>query len=292
MSNATHRNERSNGVRTAPADLVPLAPTAGPPADHQGAGLAPAVAQQLDAPLDPSLVAQRKGRAGHTFPYLPGRVAIQQANRLLGFGGWGYDLVGDVTPRDITTRDSETGALAHATAYTATVRLHVPGVPPRTDVGFQVVAEESAQGHETAYKGAVTDALKRALRTLGGPVRQRSRRRRWQRRHRHLGRVAAPDAAGPGRPTGLRRRAGPHGRAPTAGAGPGRGARRQVAPAGRACRPQAGSARHNCNRKEGRRRSRSTASRLSGHDHQQPSQTAGPSPSDGGGPASISDHAR
>ena len=167
MSNATHSHERSNGVPTAPADLVPRAPTAGPPADHQAIGLAPAVAQQLDAPLDTSLVAQRKGRAGHTFPYLPGRVAIQQANRLLGFGGWGYDLVGEVTPREITTRDAQTGAVEHATAYTASVRLTVLGVPPRTDVGFQVVAEESAQGHETAYKGAVTDALKRALRTLG-----------------------------------------------------------------------------------------------------------------------------
>ena len=162
MSNATHSDATRNGVPAAPADLVPLAPTA-----DQGAGLAPAVAQQLDAPLDPSLVAQRKGRAGHTFPYLPGRVAIAQANRLLGFGGWGYDLVGEVVPRDIATRDAQTGAVEHATAYTATVRLTVPGVPPRTDVGFQVVAEESAQGHETAYKGAVTDALKRTLRTLG-----------------------------------------------------------------------------------------------------------------------------
>ena len=162
MSNATHNHERSNGVSAAPADLVPLAPTA-----DQGAGLAPTIAQQLDAPLDPSLVAQRKGRAGHTFPYLPGRVAIAQANRLLGYGGWGYDLVGEVTPRELTTRDAQTGTVEHATAYTATVRLHVPGVPPRTDVGFREVVEESAQGHETAYKGAVTDALKRALRTLG-----------------------------------------------------------------------------------------------------------------------------
>ncbi len=167
MSNAPHNHERSNGVSAAPADLVPLAPTAGRPADQQGTGLAPTSAQQLDAPLDPSLVAQRKGRAGHTFPYLPGRVAIQQANRLLGYGGWGYDLVGAVTPRELTTRDAQTGTVEHATAYTATVRLHVPGLPPRTDVGFRVVAEESAQGHETAYKGAVTDALKRALRTLG-----------------------------------------------------------------------------------------------------------------------------
>ena len=163
MSNATHRN----GTPAAPADLVPWAPTASLPADQQGAGLSPAVAQQLDAPLDPSLVAQRKGRAGHTFPYLPGRVAIAQANRLLGYGGWGYDLVGEVTSRELTTRDAQTGAVEHTTAYTATVRLHVPGVPPRTDVGFRVVAEESAQGHETAYKAAVTDALKRALRTLG-----------------------------------------------------------------------------------------------------------------------------
>ena len=167
MSNATHSDATRNGVPAAPADLVPLASTAGPPHDGQGAGLATAVTQQLAAPLDPSLVAQRKGRAGHTYAYLPRRVAIQQANRLLGFGGWGYDLVGEVTPRELTTRDAQTGAVEHTTAYTATVRLHVPGVPPRTDVGFQVVAEESAQGHETAYKGAVTDALKRALRTLG-----------------------------------------------------------------------------------------------------------------------------
>ena len=167
MSNATSSNATKNGVPAAPADLVPLEPAAGPPPDGQGAGLAPTVTHQLAAPLDPSLVAQRKGRAGHTYAYLAGRVAIQQANRLLGFGGWGYDLVGEVTPRELTTRDAQTGAVEHATAYTATVRLTVPGVPPRTDVGFQVVAEESAPGHETAYKGAITDGLKRALRTLG-----------------------------------------------------------------------------------------------------------------------------
>ena len=168
MSNATRSDTtRSNGVPAAPADLVPLAPTGGPPPDDQRAGLSPAVTQQLAAPLDPSLVAQRKGRAGHTYAYLAGRVAIAQATRLLGFGGWGYDLVGEVTPQELTTRDAQTGTVEHATAYTATVRLHVPGVPPRPDVGFQVVAEDSAQGHETAYKGAVTDGLKRALRTLG-----------------------------------------------------------------------------------------------------------------------------
>ena len=45
--------------------------------------------------------------------------------------------------------------------------MTVPGSPSRTDVGFHAVAEETAEGHETAFKGAVTDALKRALRGYG-----------------------------------------------------------------------------------------------------------------------------
>ena len=52
-------------------------------------------------------------------------------------------------------------------AYAATVRVTVPGSPSRTDVGFHAVVEETAEGHETAFKGAVTDALKRALRGYG-----------------------------------------------------------------------------------------------------------------------------
>ncbi len=52
-------------------------------------------------------------------------------------------------------------------AYTAPVRVTVPGAPPRTDIGFHAVTEETADGHETAIKGAVTDGLKRALRSFG-----------------------------------------------------------------------------------------------------------------------------
>ena len=45
--------------------------------------------------------------------------------------------------------------------------MTVPGSQPRTDTGFQAVADETVEGHETAWKGAVTDALKRALRSYG-----------------------------------------------------------------------------------------------------------------------------
>ena len=63
--------------------------------------------------------------------------------------------------------DPKTGETRHVRAYAATVRVTVPGSPSRTDVGFHAVAEETAEGYETAYKGAVTDALKRALRGYG-----------------------------------------------------------------------------------------------------------------------------
>ncbi len=52
-------------------------------------------------------------------------------------------------------------------AYSAPVRVSVNGAPPRTDIGFHIVAEDTPEGHDTACKGAVTDGLKRALRSFG-----------------------------------------------------------------------------------------------------------------------------
>ncbi|MCY4392946.1 MAG: Rad52/Rad22 family DNA repair protein [Chloroflexi bacterium] len=130
-------------------------------------GLPPAVTQRLGEPLDEGLVSHRKGRKGRSFAYIEGHVAIEQANRILGFGGWGYELVGDVTLREGESVDPKTGEAKPWRAYAATVRVTVPGSQPRTDTGFQAVADDTAEGHETAWKGAVTDALKRALRSYG-----------------------------------------------------------------------------------------------------------------------------
>ncbi len=130
-------------------------------------GLPPATTQKLGEPLDEGLVSHRKGRGGRTFAYLEGRSAIDQANRIFGFGGWGYELTGPVELRESESVDPKTGETRHMRAYAATVRVTVPGSPSRTDVGFHAVVEETAEGHETAFKGAVTDALKRALRGYG-----------------------------------------------------------------------------------------------------------------------------
>ncbi len=130
-------------------------------------GLPPAVTGALGQPLDPALVSQRKGRAGRSYDYLEGHAVIDQANRIFGFGGWGYELAGDVTLREIEHVDSRTGEVKRTHAYSAPVRVTVPGAPPRTDIGFNAVAEDNADGHETAIKGAVTDGMKRALRSFG-----------------------------------------------------------------------------------------------------------------------------
>ena len=130
-------------------------------------GLSPAVTKALALPLDPSLVSRRQGRGGRVFDYLEGHVVIDQAIDVFGQGGWGYDVMGDVTLREIETVDPNTGEVRRGHAYAAKVKVTVPGAPPRTDVGFHAVAEETVEGHETAYKGAVTDAKKRALRSFG-----------------------------------------------------------------------------------------------------------------------------
>ena len=130
-------------------------------------GLTPAVTNALGQPIDPGLVSQRKGRGGRVFDYLEGHVVIDQANCIFGYGGWGYELVGDVTLRRIETVDTSTGEVKVAQGYSAPVRVTVAGALPRTDTGVHPVMEDTLDGHDTAIKGAVTDGMKRAFRSFG-----------------------------------------------------------------------------------------------------------------------------
>ena len=130
-------------------------------------GLSPAVSQALGQPLDPALASQRKGRGGKSFDYLEGHIVIAQANRIFGYGGWGYELVGDVTLRRIETVNPQTGEVKVEQGYSAPVRVSVAGALPRADIGVHPVAEDTFDGHDTAIKGAVTDGLKRAFRSFG-----------------------------------------------------------------------------------------------------------------------------
>ena len=161
MTNGTHRNGSTNGVRP---DTTPMGDRE---LDLLWDSLPPRVTKELEQPLDPALISSRRGRGNRTYPYLEGHVAIAQANRIFGHGGWGYEVVDEVIQQEIRIVDPKTGEVRTANAYAATVRADVPGAPSRTDVGFHAVHDDTAEGHETAYKGAVTDALKRALRSFG-----------------------------------------------------------------------------------------------------------------------------
>ena len=75
--------------------------------------------------------------------------------------------MGDVTLRQVETVDSQTGEVKTSLGYSAPVRVTVAGALPRTDVGVHPVTEDNFDGHDTAMKGAVTDGMKRAFRSLG-----------------------------------------------------------------------------------------------------------------------------
>ncbi len=171
MSNGNNNGHHPNGTGNG---LVPVngnghKPDAAIVGEHDllWDGLSPAVTQALGQPLDSALVSQRKGRGGRVFDYLEGHVVIDQANRIFGHGGWGYELVGDVTLRRIETVDTSTGEVKVAQGYSAPVRVTVAGALPRTDLGVHPVTEDTFDGHDTAMKAAVTDGMKRAFRSFG-----------------------------------------------------------------------------------------------------------------------------
>src|SRR5207302_1000426 len=145
-------------------------------------------------------ISDRKGASGRKLRYLEGHDAIDQADRLFGYGCWGYETL---ACEQTIIHDLLTGEPIGIT-YKARVRLDVRGCMPVIEVGSQPVAVASIEdhimskrrkeaserngeiddspfnpfeialartiimeSHEQAEKGAVTDAVKRALRTFG-----------------------------------------------------------------------------------------------------------------------------
>lgn len=156
--------------------------------------------KELDKALDKRFISDRKGASGRKLRYLEGHDAIDQADRLFGYGCWGYETL---SCEQTIIHDLLTGEPIGIT-YKAKVRLDVRGCMPVIEVGSQPVAVASIEdhimskrrkdaserkgeiddspfnpfevalartiimeSHEQAEKGAVTDALKRALRAYG-----------------------------------------------------------------------------------------------------------------------------
>lgn len=117
------------------------------------------IGEECAKPLDSRHV--KEPAPGKYGQYIEGWHAIDEANNVFGFGGWSYAV--DTLAK---TNQSEKDGKFH-TGYAATVTVTVDGVT-RQDVGHgQGHAKAEGDAHEGAIKEAVTDALKRALRTFG-----------------------------------------------------------------------------------------------------------------------------
>lgn len=119
---------------------------------------------QLNQPLDPKRITTFSQGPQKGVRYLEGEDVIRTANRIFGYGGWGYRLVG----QPVCVEDGEQGA--NNTLYqvwTAHVELTVAGCPPISDLGTNTRQGKGAASLEMAIKGAVTDGIKRCLKTFG-----------------------------------------------------------------------------------------------------------------------------
>lgn len=116
----------------------------------------------LHAPLDATHIRTRPGGRG-LLKYIKGDTAIDAANRIFGFGRWGYKVI---ARSHEVIEDEKKGRIEF---YTADIELFVVGAAfpfPGDGVGI-VTAPFTVEMHEKARKEAATDALKRALRHYG-----------------------------------------------------------------------------------------------------------------------------
>ena len=109
-----------------------------------------------------------RDKANIKLSYLEGFDIIDTANSIFGFGGWAYTI------SSLEQVSQEVNANQNVVVcYKAIVKVDVYGIDhstmiSRQDVGFGTgVARNLADAHENSAKEAVTDALKRSLRSFG-----------------------------------------------------------------------------------------------------------------------------
>ena len=130
--------------------------------------LTPEQTTALDAPLDPKRISQRRDK-GIALDYLETYDVIDAANRIFGYDGWGYQVMSieEVERGTYTTADGKEKPWA---LFQATVEAWLAASPAcrRSDVGHGIARPaDSVDTLEMQRKGAVSDALKRALRSFG-----------------------------------------------------------------------------------------------------------------------------
>lgn len=119
--------------------------------------------EMLKQPIKADQIKERKGFGGTMLKYIKGDTAIDAANRIFGFGQWGYRII---NREHCVVEDDKKGKIEY---YTCDIELSVVGAAftfPGDGMGI-VTSPFTIEMHEKARKEATTDALKRALRHYG-----------------------------------------------------------------------------------------------------------------------------
>ena len=121
----------------------------------------------LNQELDSSRIKTRE-KGNISLSYIEGHDVIETANKVFGFGNWSYSISKlehvsqeqNQNQNQVICYKAIVQVLVHSENHTLDVS--------REDVGFGTgVAKTQADAHEGAAKEAVTDALKRAMRSFG-----------------------------------------------------------------------------------------------------------------------------
>ena len=123
--------------------------------------------QVLRYELDNSRIKSRS-KANTTLSYLEGFDIIETANKIFGYGNWDYTITTlEQVSQEINANQN------HVLCYKAILKVTVHDIQharevSREDVGFGTgIAKTLADAHENGAKEAVTDAIKRSLRSFG-----------------------------------------------------------------------------------------------------------------------------
>jgi DNA recombination protein Rad52 len=126
--------------------------------------------KQLQAPIDPARIQQRS-QAGRTLDYVASWDVIDTANRIFGFDGWDSDIKSLECIQEGPGRDEGKVSVSYLARVHISVKSHEDPSQRiyREDVGLGhgKNMNDIGDAHESAAKEAVSDAQKRALRTLG-----------------------------------------------------------------------------------------------------------------------------
>ena len=123
--------------------------------------------QVLAYELDSSRIKSRS-KGNVSLSYLEGFDVIETANKIFGYGNWDYNIT-SLTQVSQELNHNQNNVICYKAVINITVHdiQHSKSVT-REDVGFGTgIAKTLADAHEGGAKEAVTDAIKRTLRSFG-----------------------------------------------------------------------------------------------------------------------------